>query len=195
MKPAISPILSVSRVPVVIAANRLRPGDRCRTAAPRTWLEHAGRQRPGVVGVDQPADDGEADEADEEQEADQQATCCGGTEELRPTASASSRRAGWSVRTVSSRARASMSASPIDDARVEQRVDEVEDQRGQADGDDQDEDDPLDDEEIGALDRLEQHRADAGIAEDDLHQDGAGDQLAEDEANAVACGSMALRTP
>ena len=61
---------------LAIAAERQRPGRR---------LEHAGRQRPGVVGVDQPAaDDGEADEADEEQEADQQRLVAADIEELRP---------------------------------------------------------------------------------------------------------------
>jgi hypothetical protein len=80
MKPAISPILSVSRVPVVIG-ERLRPGDRCR-AAPRTAAGHAG-QRPGVGESPASCDDGEGGKMTRSR-GKTGSDCCAGIEELRP---------------------------------------------------------------------------------------------------------------
>src|SRR4051812_28354028 len=74
-----------------------------------------------------------------------------------------------------------MSCPPVNDARIEQRIDEVEDKRSQSDGDDQDEDDPLHQEEVRALDALEKQGSDPGIPEDDFHKYRSGDQLTEYE--------------
>ena len=67
----------------------------------------------------------------------------------------------------------------MDDARIEQRIDQVENQRRKAYRDDHEEDNSLHEEEIGASDALEKQRADAGITEHYLDEHGPGDELSE----------------
>src|SRR5262249_19176617 len=55
-------------------------------------------------------------------------------------------------------------------ARIEQRVDQVEDERRQADRNDQDEDDALDQVVVRTADGVEEDGADTGIGEDDLDE-------------------------
>ena len=85
--------------------------------------------------------------------------------------------------------------SPVGDARIEKRIDQVENQRGQGDREDEEEDDALNEGEIasrGSPDRAVVPMP--GYGEDDFHQHRAGDtSWPSTSANAVACGSSALR--
>ena len=60
------------------------------------------------------------------------------------------------------------------DARIEQRIQQVENQERQADAQDDEQHHALDDEVVIAGDSSEQQKADARIGEDDFDQDGAG---------------------
>src|SRR5579859_5735487 len=72
---------------------------------------------------------------------------------------------------------AATSRAPVGDARIEQGIDQVDHQRGEADRQNDDEDDAINEEVVGAGDRLVQQRADAWISEDHLDDHRAGDDM------------------
>src|SRR6516165_5388008 len=80
-----------------------------------------------------------------------------------------------------------MSYAPRNDTWVEKRIDQVEDERRESNGDDQNEYNSLHQEIVRALNSLEQQRADARVTEHDLDKHGTGYQLTERERK---CGGL-----
>src|SRR5215204_7220905 len=71
--------------------------------------------------------------------------------------------------------------SPVRDARIEQWINQVEDEGGQTNGDDENEYDPLHNVEIAGENRLIEQGANARILEDNFDQHGARHELSQDE--------------
>src|SRR5215469_11818785 len=68
------------------------------------------------------------------------------------------------------------------DARINLRIDEIENECGQGDRDNDSENDPLDGEIVIRPDGVIQDAADSGVAEDDFHQQRTGQDVADGQS-------------
>src|SRR5271154_584887 len=80
-----------------------------------------------------------------------------------------------------SAAAAVISYAPRHDTRVDERIDQIEDEGRESNGDDHNEYNSLHEEIVRAFNSLEQQRADPWVTEHDLDEHGAGYQLTERE--------------
>ena len=124
---------------------------------PGRRLQHARRKRPGVLRIhQQPTDQREGDQAEEQGKSHRKRLVAAqiaetGDARFGDGAARLRHRAGISLL----RGPAHVSP-PIDDTGVEERIDQIEDECRQPDRDDQDEDDSLYQEIVGAPDRLKE---------------------------------------
>src|SRR5579884_2779216 len=181
MKPAINPIRRVSGVPETITANRSRPW----RSEPNHSVEEGGWSGRTEIAraFDMSAtNDPTTTNASRMPSSTSPAISVGLRRRYRPVASIASSqalRSRTAAGTAPCCAATAILGPPVRDPRVDQRVDDVEDQQRQAERDDRAEDDPLDEEVVGRTDRLIERVADPGEGEDGLHQNGAGYQTAE----------------
>src|SRR6266566_1392654 len=186
MMPAIRPMRSVSGVPATITANRSRP----------CLSEPKGRVPPG--GCRARADSGRARSTSTMNEpmttnsssarSSSSPTISVGlrrryrqTDVVRSVHSPASRRGATETTTCSVSVELT-SSSPVRDSRVQQRINEIENERREAERHDHPEDDALDEKIIRLANGVVEHRADARIAEDHLDQHRPGGDVPEDQS-------------